>query len=62
MAYLVITGRYVYQPMHLYEMWFWLGAVLFSMTLLRLHRRGGPVPNLDAAEQPVAADDASRRR
>ena len=45
MAYLVITGRYFYQPVHLYEMWFWLGAVLFSMTLLRLHRRGGPAPN-----------------
>ena len=38
-AYLVITRRYVFQPMHLYEIWFWLGAVLFSMTLLQARRR-----------------------
>ena len=37
-AYLLIKGRYAFQPMDLYEMWFWLGAVLFGMTLLRFYR------------------------
>jgi len=27
-AYLAITRRYVFQPTHLYEVWFWLGAAL----------------------------------
>ena len=48
-AYLVVTRRYAFQPMHLYEIWFWLGAVLFSMTLLRFYR-ARPVPMSNAAE------------
>jgi len=37
-AYLVVTGRYVAQPMHLYEPWFLLGAVLFAVTVWRFGR------------------------
>jgi hypothetical protein len=39
-AYLVATRRYAFQPMHLYEIWFWLGAILFSITLWRVHHTG----------------------
>lgn len=49
-AAVVIEGRYVFQPMDLYEIWFWLGAVLFSITLFQTHR-AGLVPTSAAAEQ-----------
>jgi hypothetical protein len=49
---LVITRRYIFQPMHLYEISFWLGAVLFSMTLLRA-RRPRSVPTSDAAAEQL---------
>ena len=37
-AYLVATGRFSLGPMHLYEFWFCLGAVLFSVTLWQSRR------------------------
>ena len=58
-VYLVITRQYVFQPMHLYEIWFWLGALLFSMTLLLVHR-AGPVPTSDGTEHIVGPDRGSR--
>jgi hypothetical protein len=47
-AYLLIRRRYVFHPMHLYEIWFALGALLFSMTMLRV-RQAAPLPPADAA-------------
>lgn len=38
-VYLVAAGRYVPKPMHLYELWFCLGAILFSMSLWRFRQR-----------------------
>jgi H+/gluconate symporter-like permease len=36
--YLVATGRYVPDPMHLYELWFCLGATLFAVSTWRFWR------------------------
>jgi len=41
--YLVAAGRYVFEPMHLYTLWFCLGAVLFAVSTWRFWRvRGQP--------------------
>lgn len=37
-VYLVVTGRYVADPMHLYEVWFCLGAILFGLSAWRFRR------------------------
>ncbi len=42
-AYLMVVGKYTFEPMHLWDFWFCLGAVLFGLCLLRF-RRVSPTP------------------
>jgi len=36
--YLAAAGRYVFEPMHLYTLWFGMGAILFAITAWRFWR------------------------
>jgi len=36
--YLVAAGRYVFEPMHLYTLWFGIGAILFAIAARRFWR------------------------
>jgi hypothetical protein len=36
--YLVAAGRYVFEPMHLYTLWFGMGAFFFALTARRFWR------------------------
>jgi len=36
--YLAVAGRYVFEPMHLYTLWFGMGAILFAITAWRFWR------------------------
>lgn len=39
-AYLMAVDRFTFKPMHLYELWFLLGAVLFGVSLRHFRRAG----------------------
>lgn len=40
--YLLAARRYAFEPMHLYTVWFCLGAVLFAVSTLRFWRQSPP--------------------
>ena len=40
-AYLMVVGKHTFEPMHLWDFWFSLGAVLFGLCLWRFRRVEG---------------------
>jgi hypothetical protein len=50
-AYLIVAGKYTFHPMHLYDVWFCLGAVLFGLSLWHFRRASRTLPETAEARR-----------